>query len=205
MIASELFEEADGATPLDEEDRAGLIPTWLATRGDLNTVEHANIGKALVWAESRGGPHSLAVLLSENLMKSLHRRMFDEVWKWAGEYRRHNTNIGADWPYISTQVRDLLADVAVQTQDRGRLCWPPDEIAVRFHHRLVLIHPFPNGNGRHARLAADLLVSALGEPAFSWGAEELSTPGSAREAYLAALRHADRTQDFAPLVSFARG
>ncbi len=191
--------------PWTKRISAGLIPTWLATRGDLNAAEHANIVKALLWAESKGGPHSLAALLSENLMRNLHRRMFDEVWKWAGEYRRHNTNIGADWPHISTQLRDLLADVSVQTQDRDRLPWTPDELAVRFHHRLVLIHPFPNGNGRHARLAADLLVFLLGEPFFTWGAEDLGAPGSAREAYLDALRHADRTQEFAPLVSVARG
>lgn len=204
MTITELFEEPDGATPLDEEDRSGLIPTWLATRGDLNAAEHANIVKALLWAESKGGPHSLAALLTEDRMKNLHRRMFNEVWKWAGEYRRHNTNIGTDWPCISTQLRDLLADVVVQTEDRDRLPWAPDEIAVRFHHRLVLIHPFPNGNGRHARLAADLLVSLLGEPVFSWGAEDIGAPNEARAAYLDALRHADQTQEFAALVSFAR-
>lgn len=204
MTTSDLFEGPDGATPLDEEDRAGLIPTWLATRGDLNAAEHANIGMALLWSESKGGPHSLAALLSEDLMKGLHGRMFNEVWKWAGEYRRHNTNIGTDWPYISTQLRDLLADAVVQTEDRGRLPWAPDELAVRFHHRLALIHPFPNGNGRHARLAADLLVSLLGEPVFTWGGEDPGAPGDVRKAYLDALRHADRTQEFTPLVSFAR-
>lgn len=204
MTTPDLSEEPDGATPLDEEDRAGLLPTWVATRGDLNVAEHANIGKALLWAESRGGPRSLAALLSEDLMKSLHWRMFNEVWKWAGEYRRHDTNIGTSWPYISMQLRDLLADAVVQTEDRDRLPWTPDELAVRFHHRLVLIHPFPNGNGRHARLAADLLVFRLGEPVFTWGVEDIAAPGDARRAYIDALRHADRTQEFAPLVSFAR-
>lgn len=204
MTGDGLFEEPVGATPLDEEDRAALIPTWLATREDLNAAERANIGKALVWADSRGGPHSLAALLSEVAMKALHRRMFGEVWRWAGEYRRHNTNIGTNWPYVSMQVRDLLADVVAQTETRDRLPWTPDEVAVRFHHRLVLIHPFPNGNGRHARLAADLLVSLLGSPVFSWGAADLAVPGDARRAYLEALRHADRTREFAPLVAFAR-
>ena len=204
MIKSDPFDGPDGATPLDEEDLAGLIPTWLATQSDLNVAEHANIGKALLWVESKGGPHSLTALLSEKQMKNLHKRMFNEVWKWAGQYRHHNTNIGADWPYISTQLCDLLADVAVQTQARDRPPWAPDELAVRFHHRLVLIHPFPNGNGRHARLAADLLVSLLGEPVFTWGAEDLGAPSTVRGAYLDALRHADRTQEFAPLVSFAR-
>lgn len=204
MTNADLFDEPDGATPLDEEDRAGLIPTWIATRGDLNAAERDNIGKALLWTESRGGPHSLASLLDGGTMKTLHRKMFGEVWKWAGEYRHHNTNIGADWPYVSTQVHDLLADVLVQTADRDRLPWEPDEVAMRFHHRLVLIHPFPNGNGRHARLATDLLASMLGEPVFTWGATDLGAAGGARKAYLDALRHADRTQDFEPLVSFGR-
>jgi len=204
MIAPDLFEEPAGATPLDEEDRAGLIPTWVATRGDLNRAEHANIVKALVWTESRGGPHSLGALLKESTMRALHRRMFNEVWKWAGDYRHHNTTIGGDWPYISTQLCDLLADVDFQTREPDRLPWSPDELAVRFHHRLVVIHPFPNGNGRHARLAADLLVSLLGEPVFTWGADDLSEAGSVRQTYLDTLRRADRTREFAPLVSFAR-
>lgn len=204
MIAPDLFEESDGTTPLDEEDRAGLIPTWVATRGDLNIAEHANIGKALLWTESRGRPHSLEALLSESMMKALHRRMFGEVWRWAGKYRYHDTNIGTNWPYISTQLRDLLADVDFQTRNLERLPWTPDEIAVRFHHRLVLIHPFPNGNGRHARLAADLLVSLLGNPVFTWGANDPGAAAQVRQVYLNALRHADRTQEFAPLVSFAR-
>ena len=204
MIESDLFEEPEGATPLDIEDRAGLVPTWVATRGDLNRAEQANIVKALQWADSRGGPHSMAALLSENTMRNLHRRMFAEVWTWAGGYRRHNTNMGTDWPYIGVALRDLLADVLVQTEDDTNLPWPPDELAVRFHHRLVLIHPFPNGNGRHARLAADLLVEQLGRPSFAWGARDLSTAGAARTAYLEALRHADKTQEFGPLMEFAR-
>ncbi|PKQ15167.1 MAG: cell filamentation protein Fic [Actinobacteria bacterium HGW-Actinobacteria-7] len=199
------FDEPEGATPLEPDDLAGLIPTWVATREDLNAAEQANIAKALLWAESKGGPHSLDALLSEGTMRSLHTRMFGEVWKWAGHYRRHNTNIGTDWPHISAQLQDLLADVLVQTSDREKLPWPPDELAVRFHHRLVVIHPFPNGNGRHARLAADLLVAELGEPSFTWGAKDLGASGAVRRAYLDALRHADREQNFVPLVEFARG
>ena len=146
----------------------------------------------------------MAALLQEETMKRLHRRMFGDVWKWAGHYRKHDTNMGAHWPYIQTQVRELLADVAAQTSDPDALPWPADELAVRFHHRLVVVHPFPNGNGRHSRLAADLLVTLLGEPVFSWGAESLNESGAARAAYLDALRRADSLYDFEPLVAFAR-
>jgi Fic-DOC domain mobile mystery protein B len=142
--------------------------------------------------------------MTEESIKTLHRRMFGDVWRWAGSYRQHDTNMGANWPYISTQVRDLLANVITQTAAAENLPWPPDELAVRFHHQLVVIHPFPNGNGRHSRLAADLLVRILGEPAFTWGSENLSSPGDPRRAYLSALRLADRTYDYGPLVEFAR-
>ena len=147
---------------------------------------------------------SLASLVTEESIKTLHRRMFGDVWKWAGTYRRHDTNMGAHWPYISTQVRELLADVLTQTSDAENLPWPADELAVRFHHRLVVIHPFPNGNGRHSRLAADLLVHVLGRPAFTWGSENLSSPGDARRAYLEALRTADSHYDYRPLLECAR-
>lgn len=199
-----MFDGPDGATPLDEEDRQGLIPTWIASHDDLNAAEQANVVQGLQWAESKGGPHSLSVLMTEKMMKTLHRRMFGEVWKWAGDYRRHNTNIGAEWPYISVRLRDLLADVLAQTADPDEMPWSPDELAVRFHHRLVLIHPFPNGNGRHSRLAADLLVELLGRPPFAWGRRDLGVTGPVRREYLDALRRADRTQDFEPLVLFAR-
>ncbi len=204
MTAPVLLGEPEGATPLEPEDLAGLIPTWVATQEDLNAAEQANIAKALLWAESKGGPHSPDTLLTEKTMTNLHKRMFGEVWEWAGHYRHHNTRIGTDWPYVPVQLQDLIAAVSVQTADREWLPWSPDELAVRFHHRLVVIHSFPHGNGRHARLAADLLVAEFGEPSFTWGAQDLSAPGSVRRAYLDALRHADRTQDFAPLVAFAR-
>jgi Fic-DOC domain mobile mystery protein B len=198
------FEEPEGASPLDADDVAGLIPTWVATRGDLDTVEQENIGKAMTWASSRSGPKSLSSLLTEQMMRDLHRRMFGEVWKWAGSYRKHDTNIGVHWPQITTQVCDLLADVSTQAADGEHLPWPADELALRFHHRLGLIHPFPNGNGRHARLAADLLAEALGRPVFTWGAENLSQAGEVRSTYIDALRRADVSHDYEPLMIFAR-
>lgn len=204
MTAPGLFDEPAGATPIDPDDAKGLIPTWVATRADLNSAEQENIAKALMWAPSRGGPRSVASLLTEEAIKTLHKRMFGDVWKWAGDYRQHNTNMGAPWPYVPDQVRDLLADVLAQTVDRENMPWSADEVAVRFHHRLVVIHSFPNGNGRHARLAADLLVALVGEPVFSWGAQNLNEEGAARAVYLDALRRADNSFDYEPLLAFAR-
>lgn len=199
-----LYAEPDGATPLDPEDADGLIPTWVATRGDLNTVEQENIARAVAWASSSNAPHSLDSLMTEQSMRALHRRMLGDVWKWAGSYRKHDTNIGTHWPLISMEVHDLLADVRAQTADREKLPWSPDEVAVRFHHRLVAIHLFPNGNGRHSRLAADLLISLLGEPTFTWGLRNLGETGGARATYLQALRRADNLHDYGPLLAFAR-
>lgn len=204
MISPDLGEEPDGATPLGPDDIEGLIPTWVATRGDLNIAEQSNIARALEWASSRRGPRSLGTLLTDAAMRELHRRMFADVWKWAGHYRQRDTNIGAHWPYIPTQMRDLLGDVRLQTADLTCPAWPADELAVRFHYRLVLIHPFANGNGRHARLAADLLAEALGGTAFTWGANDPGPAGSARERYLNALRDADASGEFEQLVRFAR-
>lgn len=204
MNTSGLFDEPEGATPVDPGDAEGLIPTWVATRDDLNVAEQDNIAKAIAWASSKSAPGTLAALMTDGAMRNLHRRMFGDVWKWAGNYRQNDTNMGAHWPDIPTQVRDLMADVLVQTTDAESFPWPPDELAVRFHHRLVVIHPFPNGNGRHARLAADLLVAALGRPVFTWGAQDLGQRSAARSAYLAALRRADQRADFEPLVTFSR-
>lgn len=206
---SDLFEVSDGATPLADGDRKGLLRTDIATRGELNTAEAQNIADATAWAFSL--PRTSSWLLTRQRLKDVHRRMLVHVWAWAGEFRRHDlAGVGVDWTQIPTQLEDLLRDVQAQIGDGQSLSWPADEIAVRFHHRLLFIHPFPNGNGRHGRLAADLLVSALGLQRFAWGgtATHLLTRSpaltEARDTYLAALRIADTTGDYQPLLDFAR-
>lgn len=204
MTANGIFDEPPGATPLDPDDAAGLIPTWIATRGDLNTAESDNVSQAVTWAFVRHGPWTFDELLTEPMIRSIHRRMFDEVWKWAGKYRTREVNIGAPWHEIPDRIHALLGDVHYQASNLDDPPWTPDELAVRFHHRLVSIHPFPNGNGRHARMAADILVTTLGRPVFTWGGTNLGDSYNAREEYLAALRTADGNDDLAPLVEFSR-
>jgi Fic-DOC domain mobile mystery protein B len=187
--------DPDG-TDLAPEEKVGLIPTWIVTRADLNRAEARNIATGLLWA--RRGRFDL---LDRDGLATLHRRMFGDVWRWAGQFRRSEKNIGVpDWWRIPEHLQLLTGDITAQIEEQGL---PPDEIAVGFHHRLVAIHPFPNGNGRHSRLAADLLVERLGRPPFSWGGRGLGAPGEARAAYIAALRAAD-AGDLAPLISFAR-
>jgi Fic-DOC domain mobile mystery protein B len=151
------------------------------------------------------GLHLTSEAICESaFLLELHRRMFATVWKWAGNYRRSDKNIGVDWHHVGSSVEDVLEDCRAWMADTSPRQMSDDEIAIRLHHRLVVIHPFPNGNGRHARTVADLLADSLDRPLFSWGGGGgLANPGDARSAYIAALVAADRG-DLAALVAFAR-
>ena len=192
----DLFQEPDNATPLTPEERRDLIPAHIAYRTELNEAEQENIVRAQDWALGRGGRD----LLSEKFMKDLHRRMLGEVWRWAGNFRKTERNLGIAFYEIPVAVRQLLEDAKAWIEHKT---YPPDEIAVRFHHRLVQIHPFPNGNGRHSRLMADLLVLRLGGERLSWGSARLQDAGDMRKRYIEALRAADH-HDYGPLLAFAR-
>ncbi len=195
-MSDPLFDPDDGAaTPLEPEERAQLIPTYITTRAQLNEAEQINITEADDWAFARRRD-----ALSEDFLMSLHRRMFRKVWRWAGSFRTTERNIGVEAYRISAELRMLLDDVRFWIQNAT---YPKDEIAVRFHHRLVWIHPFSNGNGRHARMAADLLAVALGSQRFTWGSANLVEAARTRTAYVAALKAADN-HDIAPLLAFAR-
>ena len=172
-----------------------LIPAHIAYRRELNEAEQENISRAQDWALNRRRDP-----LSEKFVKDLHRRMFGDVWRWAGRLRMSERNLGIVFHEIPVALRQLLDDTRAWIEYQT---YPPDEIAVRFHHRLVLIHSFPNGNGRHARLMADLLVMRLGGERFSWGSANLQDAGTVRQRYIAALRAAD-DQDIGPLLAFAR-
>ena len=186
---------APGATPLDADELASLIPGHITTQGELNEWEQLNIVQGDTWARKQRKE-----ILDEGFLRRLHQQMFGETWRWAGTFRKSDKNIGVDWLQISVELRNLLDDVRYQVANASL---PPDEIAVRFHHRLVAIHPFPNGNGRHARLMADLLVERLGRPRFTWGSASLTDANKTRQRYIAALQAAD-SRDIAPLLAFAR-
>ena len=172
-----------------------MLPSYITLRGELNEAEQANILEADSWAFSRRRN-----VLEEGFLNTLHKRMYGNVWRWAGTYRKTQKNIGIEFYKIPTELRKLLDDCRYWVKNNAH---PPDEIAARFHHRLVSIHCYANGNGRHARLAADLLLIALGRERFSWGSTNLVDAGLTRAAYVAALRTADN-HDYAPLVAFVR-
>jgi Fic-DOC domain mobile mystery protein B len=193
---SDLFEPPDAAaTPLTPEEMRDLIPAHIAYRRELNEAEQENIVRAQEWALNRRRD-----LLSEKFVKELHRQMLGDVWRWAGRFRTSERNIGIAYWQIPVALRQLLDDAKAWPEHNA---YPPDEIAVRFHHRLVQIHPFPNGNGRHSRLMADLLAIRLGRERFSWGRESLRDAGAMRQRYIAALQAADN-HDIGPLLAFAR-
>ncbi len=187
--------EDDAATPITPDERAQLIPTYITTRAELNEAELANIVEADGWAFRRRRD-----VLGATFLKNLHKRMLNRVWHWAGQYRTTARNIGIEAYRVEPELYQLLGDVRFWVESAT---YPRDEIAVRFHHRLVSIHPFPNGNGRHARITADLLAVQLGSARFTWGSENLVEVADTRRRYIAALRAADN-HDIGPLLLFAR-
>lgn len=188
-----------GQTPIDEDEKEGLKIETISTVAELNEFEQKNIEQAIVWYLSRS--FKIENVLTEEFIRNVHVRMYGEVWKWAGEFRNTNKNIGVDKWEISMALKALLDDTKYWI---GNAVFSPDEIALRFKHRLVSIHCFPNGNGRHSRLMADLLAYKIfRQPLFSWGAGTLSVQSENRERYLKAIMAADR-EDIGLLMEFAR-
>ena len=192
-----LFEVDDEAnTPLTPEGRQGLIPTYITTRAELNEAEQENIAEADQWAFSR----KRGDVVDVDTLVGLHRRMLRKIWRWAGSYRTTELNIGVPSHRIALDLHTLVGDVRYWIENET---FTSDEIAVRFHHRLVAIHPFLNGNGRHARLAADILMKQCGGQRFSWGRANLVEAAQTRREYVRALQAAD-AHDIVPLLIFAR-
>ncbi len=167
------FQYPPGATPIDADEASGLVPVHITTQAELNAWEQANIVLADRWA-SRQKKRSP---LNETFVRDLHRHMFDKTWQWAGTFRQSNKNIGVDWPQVSVKLRELIDNTRYQIDNQ---VFNKDEIAVRFHHQLVWIHVFPNGNGRHARMMADLSwhlpeVRHVNSP--DWPHAQSQTPG----------------------------
>lgn len=195
---TDLFQEPDDATPLDPALRGDLLQTWITSRADLNEAEEENIVKGAAWGRRRRV--KAADILTEDFVKTLHKQMFGDVWKWAGSYRRNELNIGIAPHLIAAEMPAMLDDARYWVEHKT---YPPDEIAARLHHRLTQIHAFPNGNGRHARMMADLLIERLDGEAFSWGGGSLADAGTLRRRYTGALKAADG-HDIKPLLGFIR-
>jgi Fic-DOC domain mobile mystery protein B len=195
--------DGPGKTPLTPEEKDDLIPAYITFRGELNEAEWANIAKAERRLFDRRSPAKkgeVTKLVDEDYIQRAHKLMFGDVWRWAGTYRRRDKNLGVEWVQIPIEVRMLLDDARLWHDQK---VYPFDEFAVRFHHRLVFIHPFSNGNGRLTRMMADLLITALGGQRFTWGTNGQDDLKRVRDQYLQALHAAD-DHDIGPLITFAR-
>ncbi len=189
----------DGQTPLDEDEKEDLLIQSITTRGELDEFEQQNIEDTIQWSLTRR--FKSEQILSESFIQELHKRMYRNVWRWAGEYRKTNKNIGVDKLEIPIALRSLIDDASYWLENN---IYNPEEFAIRFKHRLVSIHCFPNGNGRHSRMIADIIVEKIfQQPVFSWGSKNLSDEKESREKYLLALRKADKG-DISFLLKFAR-
>lgn len=193
------LEYIGGQTPLDEDQKEGLLIQTIATRTELDEFEQKNIEEALQWVLTSS--IQAEFILTEKFIRDLHKRMFGHVWSWAGNYRTSNKNLGVDKWQIQTELRKLCLDTLFWIEHST---YEPDVIAIRFKHRLVSIHCFPNGNGRHSRLMADIIIDKIfGANMFSWGTSNLSQQGDSRTFYLQAVKAADKNK-FDLLISFAR-
>ena len=191
------FNYPRGATPLDSNEIEDLLLTHITNQRELNRWEQENISEAIVWYEE----HKPKNILNESFIKQVHKRMFDRVWKWAGKFRQSQKNIGDPWHSIPTNLKNLCDTIRFRIKEKT---YPEDEISVRFHHMLVSIHPFINGNGRHARLMADLMLqNVFSKSPFTWGSKELTSSSDNRNRYLQALYTADKF-DYQPLLEFAK-
>lgn len=189
----------EGQTPLDEDEKEGLLIDTISTREELDEFEQANIQQAVEWTLKN--KFGLDKIFSEEFILDLHKRMFGEVWKWAGKFRWSNKNIGVDKHQNSVELRQLNDDAKYWIENKT---YEPEEIAIRFSHRLVKIHLFPNGNGRHSRLIADFIISSIFNlPVFTWGYSNLSKAGDIRKEYLSAIYKADKGS-IQKLIEFSR-
>lgn len=194
-----IYEE--GQSPLDEDEKEGLLFPDIFTRQALDELEQRNIEEALRWTIERRKRFTASEILGVEFVCELHRRMFSGVWKWAGSFRNSNKNIGVDKRQIRIELYKLIDDCKHWLENN---IYNADEIALRFKHRVVSIHCFANGNGRHSRLMADIMITKIfRQPIFTWGAHQPLSPKEIRAEYLLALRKADKG-DYKSLLYFAR-
>ncbi len=193
------LEYLSGQTPLDEDEKEGIKIPSIATRAELDEFEQQNIEEAIQWL--LGKSFKASIILSEKFVCDLHKKMFGEVWSWAGKFRKTDKNLGIDKWQIPTELKTLCDDTLFWIENET---FSPDEISIRFKHRIVSIHCFPNGNGRHSRLMADLIVNKIyDKPFFSWGAENINHSTNTRKGYLISVREADKG-NYKALLEFAR-
>jgi Fic-DOC domain mobile mystery protein B len=193
------MEYDEGQTPLDEDEKEGLKIKSITTKGELDEFEQLNIEKAVEWTIHSNLNDTK--ILTETFVKDLHKRMYGDVWKWAGQFRMSEKNIGIEWTRIGLELKKLLDDTKYWIENKT---YSPDEIAIRFKHRIVSIHCFPNGNGRHSRMMADIIIDSIfDEKIFTWHQSNMIKADKTRKQYINTLREADKG-NIQPLIDFAK-
>jgi len=189
----------EGQTPLDENEKEGLLIKTITTQKELDEFEQLNIEKAIEWTIH--ARLTTRKILTEKFIKDLHKKMYGDIWRWAGKYRMSNKNIGIDWIQIGVQLKNLLDDAQYWIENKT---YPPEEISIRFKHRIVAIHCFPNGNGRHSRLMADIMMESIfGKDIFTWHQSNMVKANETRNKYITTLKEADNG-NILPLIEFAQ-
>jgi len=197
MGLNEAFE--NGETPLEDEEKEGIKIKTISSKSELNEFEQQNIEDALAWITRKN--LNQETILSQKFIRQVHHQMFKNVWKWSGKFRKSDKNIGTHHKEISVSLKILCDDTSYWIENKT---FEPDEIAIRFKHKLVSIHCFPNGNGRHSRLMADIIIEKVfGEKVFTWGMHSNISSIQLRETYIKSIRAADQN-NFAPLLKFCR-
>ncbi|ADV50470.1 mobile mystery protein B [Cellulophaga algicola DSM 14237] len=193
------FDYKEGQTPVDEEEKEGLKIKSITTQGELDEFEQLNIEKAVEWTIHT--KLKLEKILTEKFVRDLHKRMYGDVWKWAGDFRKTEKNIGIPWTQIGIELKNLLDDTKYWIENKT---YSPEEVAIRFKHRIVSIHCFPNGNGRHSRMMADIIIESIfRKEIFSWHQSNMVKSNEIRKEYINALKKAD-DGNVAPLIKFAK-
>lgn len=188
-----------GQTPLNEDEKEGLKIKSITTQGELDEFEQLNIEKAVEWTIHTNLKQDR--ILTEKFVKDLHKKMYGDVWKWAGEFRKSDKNIGIKWIQINVELKNLIDDTKYWIANNT---FSPEEISIRFKHRIVAIHCFPNGNGRHSRMMADIIIECIfGKELFSWHNSRMVNADETRKKYIEALRNADNG-NINPLIEFAK-
>ena len=194
-----IIDYIDGQTPIDEEEKEGLRIKSITTRAELDEFEQYNIEKAIEW--TIGKKWNSDFILSEDFIKQLHYKMFCDVWTWAGEFRKTNKNMGVAFYQIPTSLKQLIDNSKYWLENKT---YNDDEFAIRFKHQIVSIHCFSNGNGRHSRLMADIIISQIFKKAvFNWSMNSLNKDVENRTLYLQAIKKADKG-DISELITYAR-
>lgn len=195
------FETPSGATPLNADELKGLLIDTISTQAELNFAEQQSIIESSKWIYSTNHKN----ILSDIFFRKLHRKMFESIWDWAGIYRASEKNIGIEPYKIAGEIKKLCDDCEYWIK-HNTFDWP--ELAARFHHKVVWIHPFANGNGRFARILTDILLKEHRQLLLSWGrntfnGDDFMSESKLRAEYIASLREADNKK-FQRLIEFIK-